>query len=63
MNSVNAKATSRYPIQNEIASDGLEDRLDQCWDLLRQRNAKQSARLNPDEATARSVDTVEHYQQ
>jgi Protein of unknown function (DUF2630) len=40
-----------------------EDRLDQCWDLLRQRNARQSARLNPDEATARSVDTVEHYQQ
>jgi uncharacterized protein DUF2630 len=41
----------------------LEERLDQCWDLLRQRKARVSAGLNPDEASVRPVDTVEHYRQ
>jgi hypothetical protein len=41
----------------------LEDRLDQCWDLLRQRRARVSAGLDPDEASVRQVDTVEHYKQ
>ena len=41
----------------------LEIRLDQCWDLLRQRRARTSAGLDPDEAAVRSVDTVEHYRQ
>jgi Protein of unknown function (DUF2630) len=41
----------------------LEDRLDQCWDLLRQRRARVNAGLDPDEASVRRVDTVEHYQQ
>ena len=41
----------------------IEEGLDQCWDLLRQRRARRSAGLDPDEAQARSVDTVEHYQQ
>jgi hypothetical protein len=41
----------------------LEVALDQCWDLLRQRRARRSAGLEPDEAEARSADTVEHYQQ
>jgi hypothetical protein len=41
----------------------VEERLDQCWDLLRQRRARSSAGLDPDEAGVRSVDTVEHYEQ
>ena len=41
----------------------LEEQLDQCWDLLRQRRAKREFDQNPDEATSRSVDTVEHYRQ
>lgn len=41
----------------------LEDRLDQCWDLLRQRKARTNAGLDPDQAEVRSVDTVEHYRQ
>jgi hypothetical protein len=41
----------------------LEEQLDQCWDLLRQRRAKREYAENPAEAEARSVDTVEHYQQ
>jgi hypothetical protein len=41
----------------------LEDRLDQCWDLLRQRRARVNAGLDPDDASVRRVETVEHYQQ
>jgi hypothetical protein len=35
--------------------------LDQCWDLLRQRRAKRSAGLNPDDAEVRDERTVERY--
>ncbi|MGD9996873.1 MAG: DUF2630 family protein [Ilumatobacteraceae bacterium] len=41
----------------------LEVRLDQCWDLLRQRRARRLAGLDPDDAQLRSGDTVEHYRQ
>ena len=37
--------------------------LDRCWDLLRQRRAKREFGLDPDDAQARSADTVEHYRQ
>ena len=39
----------------------LEVTLDQCWDLLRQRRAKRSAGLDPDEARVRDPETVEGY--
>ena len=35
--------------------------LDQCWDLLRQRRARRSAGLDPDDATVRDPRTVEGY--
>ena len=41
----------------------IEVALDQCWDLLRQRRARRNAGLDPESATPRSGDTVEHYQQ
>jgi hypothetical protein len=41
----------------------IELRLDQCWDFLRQRRARLSAGLDPEEAGVRDVDTVEHYRQ
>ena len=41
----------------------LETRLDQCWDLLRQRQARRSAGLDPDDASMRDADTVEGYEQ
>ncbi len=41
----------------------LEIKLDQCWDLLRQRRARREFGLNPEEATLRAENTVEHYQQ
>jgi hypothetical protein len=41
----------------------LEEQLDQCWDLLRQRQARREAGDDPSEAHARPIDQVEHYQQ
>ncbi|HEX4204150.1 MAG TPA: DUF2630 family protein [Ktedonobacteraceae bacterium] len=41
----------------------LEISLDQFWDLLRQRRARQHAGLNPDDALIRDPNTVENYRQ
>lgn len=41
----------------------IELQLDQCWDLLRQRRARRSAGLDPDDSSVRPVDEVEGYQQ
>ena len=41
----------------------VEEALDQCWDLLRQRRARRNAGLDPDTAESRDVRVVEHYQQ
>ena len=52
------------------ATDGDRERLrqlkvslDQCWDLLRQRNALRDAGRDPDAAQIRPADVVERYQQ
>ena len=37
--------------------------LDRCWDLLRQRRALSEANRNADDASVRSADVVERYQQ
>lgn len=37
--------------------------LDRCWDLLRQRRARRSAGLDPDEAAPRDETVVEGYRQ
>lgn len=41
----------------------LEESLDQCWDLLRQRRAKLESGENPSDAAARPVSEVEGYRQ
>jgi hypothetical protein len=41
----------------------VEVELDRCWDLLRQRRAKEEFDQDPDDADARSADTVENYEQ
>ena len=41
----------------------VEESLDQCWDLLRQRDARRDVGENPDEAKARPVGEVEGYLQ
>jgi len=40
----------------------LEEELDQCWDLLRQRRAKREFGQDPDAATPRDIGTVENYE-
>ncbi len=40
-----------------------EQALDQCWDLLRQRRAREEFGESPDEAQARPVSEVEGYRQ
>lgn len=54
--------------QREITADEeharlreLETELDQCWDLLRQRDAKREFGENPDDASTRPGDVVEKY--
>jgi len=37
--------------------------LDRCWDLLRQRRAREEFGQDPDEARARDPNTVERYLQ
>lgn len=39
----------------------IELTLDQCWDLLHQRQARRAAGLNPDDAKVRDEKTVEGY--
>lgn len=41
----------------------VEQALDQCWDLLRQRRARRAAGQDPDSAEVRSRDVVEGYRQ
>ena len=41
----------------------IEETLDQCWDLLRQRRALREFGRDPTEAKVRDVDTVERYEQ
>ena len=37
--------------------------LDQCWDLLRQRQGHEEFRLDPDNTSVRDESTVEGYEQ
>jgi len=41
----------------------IEVALDQCWDLLRQRRARRDAGQDPDQATVRTAEVVERFQQ
>ena len=39
----------------------IQEQLDQCWDLLRQRRARQEFGQDPEGAQVRDVKTVEGY--
>lgn len=43
--------------------DQIKVELDRCYDLLHQRQARAAAGMDPDEAEARSAETVESYEQ
>ena len=60
-----AKASPGQPLSgdDERRLRDLEVRLDQCWDLLRQRRALRESGLDPSAATVRQPETVERYEQ
>ena len=49
--------------EDRAALRQVEEALDQCWDLLRQRDARRDAGADPDEAKPRPVSEVEGYLQ
>jgi hypothetical protein len=51
------------PDEEQAELRRVEEALDQCWDLLRQRRARQDAGQDPDQAVVRPVSQVEGYQQ
>ena len=50
------------PQQNDARLKQVQEELDQCWDLLRQRRARREFGQYPDDATPRPVGTVENYE-
>jgi hypothetical protein len=59
-----ARATGHGLTADEQARlETIEQGLDQCWDLLRQRRARSEFGEDPDGAAARPVSEVESYRQ
>ena len=58
-----ATAVDELSPDDHARIEHLDTRLDQCWDLLRQRRAKRDAGQNPADAHTRSEQVVEGYQQ
>jgi Protein of unknown function (DUF2630) len=67
LNRVKALVDEEHRLRSTAPDPGrlahVEEQLDQCWDLLRQRRARRDAGENPDAAAPRSINEVEHYQQ
>jgi hypothetical protein len=57
------RESTQHTDEQRLRLQELEAHLDQCWDLLRQRRAKEQYGENPDEAQARSETQVESYLQ
>ena len=58
------RALSRHEIEADdehARLQAIERELDQCWDLLRQRDARREFGGSPDEAKVRDAGTVEGY--
>ncbi len=53
--------TDQNRIGDRAALRSLEEELDQCWDLLRQRRALRAVHLDPTSAHVRPVEQVENY--
>ena len=74
LHNITARVDEEHELMQQAEQGGLDDeerarlhdlqvRLDQCWDLLRQRRARREFGLNPEEANVRDPNVVEHYQQ
>jgi hypothetical protein len=62
MNEEHALRSGTAPTDHERLTD-VEEMLDQCWDLLRQRRARREFGDDPDQASPRDTGTVEGYRQ
>lgn len=60
-----AKVASEHRSSEQERAElkAAEEALDQCWDLLRQRQARRQYGQDPDGAEVRPVSEVEGYQQ
>jgi hypothetical protein len=64
---INGLIDEEHRLRDQGAADPqrlqhVEQELDQCWDLLRQRRAKREFGKDPDNAQPRDVGTVENYE-
>ena len=67
---ITALVSEEHQLRSESAKAGsdparlkhVEEQLDQCWDLLRQRRAKREFGDDPATAAVRDVGTVERYE-
>ena len=57
------RAASDHSPEQQERIRHLEESLDQCWDLLRQRDALRAVHADPDAAKVRPVSEVEGYLQ
>ena len=55
------RAEAERPEQHAERIKTIEEELDQCWDLLRQRRARREFGDDPDGAQMRDKATVERY--
>jgi hypothetical protein len=70
---INELVEREHQLRDQLAAGGtdddraalrhVEESLDQCWDLLRQRDARRTVGANPDDAKPRPVPEVEGYLQ
>jgi hypothetical protein len=57
------ESSGRGTEEDRRRADQLKVQLDQWWDLLRQRRAREQAHLDPDAISLRKADEVEGYEQ
>ena len=48
---------------DQVRLEKIKIELDQCWDLLRQRDARREFGQDPDQANVRPASVVERYKQ
>jgi Protein of unknown function (DUF2630) len=54
---------SERPDHDQVRLETIKIELDQCWDLLRQRDARREFGQDPNDAKVRPPSVVERYQQ
>jgi Protein of unknown function (DUF2630) len=59
----NAESAGQATDDDRRRLDAIKVSLDQCWDLLRQRQGLRDRGANPDDAQVRPESVVENYRQ